>query len=326
VRGARPPTRRAPGKGLSARAGWPAPALSAAGARVRVEGRPRSGVDQCAEHCGGCSAPAPGSRAAATWAPKQRSAQRSAARGGPCATDGRPARRQISELWTQATEVETEPYAALANIDRIRYQSELEAYNYRCLGLSALPSVKPRLQGSPSQSNTVLCLQFLTQACFLWLTSLRAIMPLGIQLQLATPEWRSPMKKHTRSAPSSSCTPAMEYAEGQPASVGNLKLTCWGRRLATEAAAQQAAEAAQQVAGVQQATAQAANPIYLRPNEPPPPNGAPAAPAAGACASGDVAQSGSAWSPHVVKLLPSAPLGRGGPASYDTCLLVCAAV
>jgi len=50
--------------------------------------------------------------------------------------------RQISELWTQATEVETEPYAALANMDRIRYQSELEAYNYRCLGLFARLSVK----------------------------------------------------------------------------------------------------------------------------------------------------------------------------------------
>ena len=55
---------------------------------------------------------------------------------------------------------------------------------------------------------------------------------------------------------------------------------CRCRRLATEAAAQQAAEAAQQLAGVQQATAQAANPIYLRPNEAHTPNGAPAAPAA----------------------------------------------
>ncbi|KAK9840545.1 hypothetical protein WJX81_000532 [Elliptochloris bilobata] len=39
--------------------------------------------------------------------------------------------RRVSELWTQATEVETAPYEALANIDRVRYQSELEAYNYR---------------------------------------------------------------------------------------------------------------------------------------------------------------------------------------------------
>ena len=40
--------------------------------------------------------------------------------------------RQVSELWTQATEVEKAPYNALASIDFVRYQSELEAYNYRC--------------------------------------------------------------------------------------------------------------------------------------------------------------------------------------------------
>ena len=39
---------------------------------------------------------------------------------------------QVSELWTQATEVEKAPYNALASIDFVRYQSELEAYNYRC--------------------------------------------------------------------------------------------------------------------------------------------------------------------------------------------------
>jgi len=278
VRGARPPTRRAPGKGLSARAGWPAPALSAAGARVRVEGRPRSGVDQCAEHCGGCSAPAPGSRAAATWAPKQRSAQRSAARGGPCATDGRPlgARyRSCGRRRPRWRPSRTPPWPTWTASGTSPSWRPTTTGASACLHYRAYS-----LDCKAVHHSQTLCLQFLTNACFLWLTSLRAIVPLGIQVQLAIPEWRLPMKKHARSAPSSSCTPAMECTEGQPASLGNLKLTCWGRRLATEAAAQQAAEAAQQVAGVQQATAQAANPIYLRPNEPPPPNGAPAAPAA----------------------------------------------
>ena len=45
--------------------------------------------------------------------------------------------RQVSELWTQATEMEKAPYIALANIDRMRYQSELEAFNYRCRGAPA---------------------------------------------------------------------------------------------------------------------------------------------------------------------------------------------
>ena len=45
--------------------------------------------------------------------------------------------RQVSELWTQATEVEKAPYNALASIDFVRYQSELEAYNYRCRDVPA---------------------------------------------------------------------------------------------------------------------------------------------------------------------------------------------
>lgn len=45
--------------------------------------------------------------------------------------------RQVSELWTQATEVEKAPYNALASIDFVRYQSELEAYNYRCRDMPA---------------------------------------------------------------------------------------------------------------------------------------------------------------------------------------------
>ena len=40
--------------------------------------------------------------------------------------------RQVSEMWTQATEMEKGPYEALSQIDRVRHQSEVEAYNYRC--------------------------------------------------------------------------------------------------------------------------------------------------------------------------------------------------
>ena len=39
---------------------------------------------------------------------------------------------QVSEMWTQATEMEKGPYEALSQIDRVRHQSEVEAYNYRC--------------------------------------------------------------------------------------------------------------------------------------------------------------------------------------------------
>jgi hypothetical protein len=40
--------------------------------------------------------------------------------------------KKIADMWQRSTDYEKAPYLELANQDRQRYQSELEAYNYRC--------------------------------------------------------------------------------------------------------------------------------------------------------------------------------------------------
>ena len=39
---------------------------------------------------------------------------------------------QVGELWQKTSEEEKAPYAAMAASDKLRYQAELEAYNYKC--------------------------------------------------------------------------------------------------------------------------------------------------------------------------------------------------
>lgn len=39
--------------------------------------------------------------------------------------------KKLGELWACASEAEKEPFLALAAQDKLRYQNQLEAYNYR---------------------------------------------------------------------------------------------------------------------------------------------------------------------------------------------------
>ena len=39
---------------------------------------------------------------------------------------------QVGELWQKTSEEEKAPYAAMAASDKLRYQAELEAFNYKC--------------------------------------------------------------------------------------------------------------------------------------------------------------------------------------------------
>lgn len=138
---------------------------------------------------------------------------------------------QVSEMWTQATEMEKGPYEALSQIDRVRHQSEVEAYNYRCA------SLPPTLPGRTPEPVWFVC-QLSTPVCWSECRFHSNWFPLFLV-------WTN---KFTR------CL--IRLVNG----VGTLP-----RRLATEAATQQAADAAKQVAAAQAAVEQASSTIFQRP-------------------------------------------------------------